>query len=317
MVKRSLIRIKPIVFSYVLAVFSKNRYLTLNNNHMKRNMKLTGAIIGLLTISLGACKKEKDEFDNDTSSVVEYAMSDAAFSDVASISDEAYDGTLDSYRLQHGSSSERVMSTCATITFDTSATPKTLTIDFGTSDCLCGDGNYRRGAIIVSWSGPYKDSGSVRTITFNNYFVNYNQILGTKTVTNNGRNQNGNLSYTVSINGSVVWDPQYFGGGGTSTYTSTRTREWIAGEITPNWLDDVYLISGTASGTTRVGSSYTMATTEALKKEIGFRHFTDGTLEFTPSGKYTRVIDYGYVNGQRDALAQVTINGYTFTVQLK
>ncbi|MBL0095486.1 MAG: hypothetical protein IPP46_02560 [Bacteroidetes bacterium] len=136
-------------------------------------------------------------------------------------------------------------------------------------------------------------------------------------MTNNGRNTSGNLSYTVTVNGSVVWDPQYFGGGGTSTFTSTRTRVWIAGEGTLGWLDDVYLISGSTNGTTRAGSTYTMVTTEALKKEIGFKHFTDGVLEFTPSGKYTRVIDYGYVNGQRDALAQVTINGYTFTIQLK
>lgn len=273
--------------------------------------------MGVVALSLSACKKEKESIDSDTASVAEYAMSDAAFNDVASISDEAYDGSLDSYRIQNGGSSEKVMTTCATITFDTTVTPKTLTIDFGPSDCLCGDGNYRRGAIIVSWTGPYKDSGSVRTITFNNYFVNYNQILGTKTVTNNGRNTSGNLSYTVTVNGSVVWDPQYFGGGGTSTFTSTRTRVWIAGEGTLGWLDDVYLISGSTNGTTRAGSTYTMVTTEALKKEIGFKHFTDGVLEFTPSGKYTRVIDYGYVNGQRDALAQVTINGYTFTIQLK
>lgn len=279
--------------------------------------KIVLMLFAVLYLSFSACKKDKEELDKDTGTAVEYAMSDAAFSDVANISDEAYDGSLDSYRVQGGSSGNRVMSTCATITFDTTTTPKSLTINFGSTDCLCGDGNYRRGAIIVTWTGPYKDSGSVRTITFNNYFINYNQLSGTKTVTNNGRNSSGHLSYTVTVNGSIVWDPQYFGGGGTGTYVSTRTREWIAGEGTATWLDDVYLISGTASGTTRSGSSYTMATTEALKKEIGFKHFTDGTIEFTPSGKYTRIIDYGYVNGQRDALAQVTINGYTFTVQLK
>ncbi len=284
---------------------------------MKKQIK-SGLILSVsILLGLSGCKKDKEEIDRDTESVVEYAMADAAFGDVASISDEAYDGTLDTYRSMGGNSVERVLSTCATISFDTTSSPKSLTIDFGTSNCLCGDGNYRKGAIIVTWSGPYKDSGSVRTISFNNYFVNYNQLTGTKTVTNNGRNTNGNLSYTVTVNGSIVWDPQYFGGGGSSSYTSTRTREWIAGESTPGWLDDIYLISGTASGVTRSGASYAMATTEALKKEIGFKHFTDGTLEFTPSGKYTRIIDYGYVNAQRDALAQVTINGYTFTVQLK
>ena len=281
---------------------------------MSNNWKISWAILGISFLGLSACKKDKEEIDKDTTSAVEYAMADAAFSDVQSISDEAYDGSIDTYRSGSG---EKVYTTCATVTFDTLTSPKSLTIGFGTTDCLCGDGNYRRGNIIVTWTGPYRDSGSVRTITFDNYFVNFNQLLGTKTVTNNGRNTNGNLSYSISVNGSIVWDPQYFGGGGTGTYTSSRTREWIAGENTLTWLDDVYLISGTASGTTHLGNSYSMATTEALKKEIGFRHFTDGVLEFTPAGKYTRSIDYGYVSGGRDALAQVTINGYTFNIQLK
>lgn len=271
---------------------------------------------GLLCLfALVSCRKDKDEvMDNDTTSAVEYAMADNAFTDVSSIAEEAYDGSLESYR---SASQNRVLTTCATISFDTISSPKTLTIDFGTSNCLCGDGNFRRGKIIVTWSGAYRDSGSVHSITFNNYFVNDNQILGTKTVTNTGTATGGNPVYSVSVNGSIVWDPQYFGGGGTSTYTSARIREWIAGFNTPAWSDDVYLISGTASGTTRAGSSYTMATSEPLKKEIGFRHFTDGVLNFTPSGKFTRVIDYGYVNGGRDNLARVTINGVSFNIQLR
>ncbi|MBK9638930.1 MAG: hypothetical protein IPO63_14415 [Bacteroidetes bacterium] len=36
--------------------------------------------------------------------------------------------------------------------------------------------------------------------------------------------------------------------------------------------------AGTASGTTRTGSSYTMVTTTPLKKEIGFKHLTEGIL---------------------------------------
>lgn len=284
---------------------------------MKNKMKFGFvAVFATLLVYVG-CKKDKEEEDRDGTSAVEYAMADAAFGDVASIADEGYDGSLESYRMMNGGGAEKVMTSCATITFDTISLPKTFTVDFGTTDCLCNDGNYRRGKIIVSWVNPYRDSGSTHTISFDNYFVNYNQLLGSKTVTNNGRNSAGKLSFTVAINGSIIWDPQYFGGGGTSTYVSTRTRVWSAGEATGTWLDDVYHISGTASGTTRTGSSYTMSTTTPLKKEIGYRHLTDGILVFTPSGKYPRIIDYGYVNGLRDALAKVTINGYTFTIQLR
>lgn len=282
---------------------------------MKIQFKVMMLSAGLLSLVLVSCRKDKEEErDSDTTSAVEYAIGENAFNDVANIADEAYDGSLDSYRTSSGSGT---LSTCATISFDSLTAPKSLTVDFGTADCLCSDGNYRRGKIIVTWTGPYRDSGSVRTITFDNYYVNYNKIQGTKTVTNNGTNVSGHPVYSVSVNGSIVWDSSYFGGGGTSTYTSSRTREWISGYNTLNWLDDVYLISGTASGTTRLGNAYTMSTSEALKKEIGFRHFTDGVLNFTPAGKYTRVIDYGYVNGGRDNLAQVTINGFTFNIQLR
>lgn len=281
---------------------------------MKTNIKLAFVAIAVLSIALSSCKKDKENFDSSTDSqaVVENSTADAAFSDVAGIADEAYSGSLSSYRT---AGIERVTTTCATITFDTTTTPKHFTIDFGTTNCACKDSNYRRGIIIVTYTGAYRDSGSSHSITFNNYFVNDNQILGTKTVVNNGRNAANHLSYTVSISGSIIWSS--VNGGGTSTYNSTRTREWTQGEFTPMWNDDVYLISGTANGVTRSGNSYTMTTITPLKKEIGFRHFTEGILEWTPQGKSARQIDYGYINGNRDKLALVTVNGYTFIVTLR
>lgn len=271
---------------------------------------------GLCTCLLvvASCRKERQELDSDTASAAEYAVADAAFADVANIADEAYSGNLDTYRTSEGGV-QGTLSACADLTIDTLA--RSMVIDFGTVNCECADGVFRRGKILVSWTGAYRDSGSSHTITFDDYFVNSNQILGTKTVVNNGINTNGNLSFSVSVNGSIVWDPQSAGGAGTSTMVSTRTREWISGSSTPVWSDDVYLISGTAAGETRTGNAYTMSTSQPLKKEIGWRHFTDGILQFTPSGKFTRTIDYGYVNGGRDALAQVTINGYSFNIQLK
>jgi len=271
---------------------------------------------GLCTclLVLASCRKERQELDSDTASAAEYAVADAAFADVANIADEAYSGNLDTYRTSEGGV-QGTLSACADLTIDTLA--KSMVIDFGTVNCECADGVFRRGKILVSWTGAYRDSGSSHTITFNDYFVNSNQILGTKTDVNNGINTNGNLSFSVSVNGSIVWDPQSAGGAGTSTIVSISTREWICGASQPVCRDDVYLISGTAAGETRTGNAYTMSTSQPLKKEIGWRHFTDGILQFTPSGKFTRTIDYGYVNGGRDALAQVAINGYTFNIQLK
>ncbi len=271
-------------------------------------------LVTATAVTIAACKKEEKEtpvIDNDTTSATENAVADAAYTDVANIADEAATGALYSYR---GSDNQRVYTTCATVNVDTMANPHLITINFGTTDCLCKDGNYRRGIIYVAYTGNYMDSASTHTISFNNYYINFNKLDGTKTVTNNGRNSAGHLTFSVEINGSITWDAQY--GGGTSTYTSSRTREWAAGETTWIWTDDVYLISGTASGTTRNGGAYSMSTVSPLRKRIGFRHFTDGIVDFTPAGKATRTIDYGYMGGAEDNLAQVTISGYTFTITL-
>lgn len=284
---------------------------------MKSNyLNSTLAIAAICLVSLSSCKKEKDEVsaDNDTSTSIENAVADAAYNDVANIADQGFSGTIYTYR---SASDEGNLTSCASVSFDTLSTPKSFTIDFGTSNCLGNDGNYRRGKIIVTYTGAYRDSGSSHTITFDAYYVNDNNIGGTKTVTNTGRNNAGNLTYAVTINGSIIWDPQTFGGGGTSTYTANRTREWIEGDSTQQWFDDVYLISGTSSGTTRTGASYTANTISPLKKYINFRYITDGTLAFTPSGKYTRYVNFGYSNAAKDNLAQVTINGYIFVIQLK
>lgn len=269
-----------------------------------------------LVIFFSACKKDTPEpdGDNDTSTSIENAMADAAYNDVANIADEAYTGSLSSYK---SGIPTVYLSTCASVTFDTTSSPKSFTIDFGTTNCLCNDVNYRRGKIKVTYQGLYRDSGSTHTITFDNYYVNNNKIDGSKTVTNKGRNSNGNLTFDVVVNGIITWDASYFGSVCTSTYTATRTREWSQGESTFIWMDDVYLISGTQSGVTHTGNSYTAYTVSPLKKEIGYRHITDGTLAFTPQGKYTRFINYGYPSGARDNLAQVTINGYTYVIQLK
>ncbi|MGQ0830006.1 MAG: hypothetical protein ACT4ON_16585 [Bacteroidota bacterium] len=275
------------------------------NSIMKYLMVAT--TVGIIFTS---CKKE--EKDTDTNAASDHALSEGTFNDVNNISDEAAKGSLSSYMTPGTSDSgERgLLSSCATITHDSVSNPRVLTIDFGTTNCFCGDNRFRRGIIKVSYSGKYRDSASTHTISFNNYFVNDNQVLGTKTVTNNGHNTAGNLNYSISVNGQII----KANGGGTITWTSTRNREWIAGESTPTWLDDVYLISGSANGTSASGNSFTANTTTPLRKEIGYKHIVSGILNVTPSGKATRILNFG--NGTRDDQATVTINGNTYNITL-
>ncbi|MCE3277896.1 MAG: hypothetical protein K0S44_87 [Bacteroidetes bacterium] len=266
----------------------------------------------ICTIS-NSCKKERDPDDKETITARDNALAENSYNDVAMIADQAAQGALSTYLAPLNSQIRSMLSACASIAHDTLSNPRLLAINFGTTNCLCSDGRYRRGIIRVSYTGGYRDSASVHSFTFSNYHVDDNMIDGTKTVVNNGLNSAGNPTYNITVNGQINKT-----NGSSISWTSNRTREWIAGDSTLSWIDDVYLISGTANGSsTASGSStttFTLNITTPLRKEVGCRHFTSGKFELTPSGRSTRYFDFG--TGTCDNEAHVTINGHLFIVTL-
>ena len=274
--------------------------------------------IAILGISLNACKKDKTDKETDTSVAYDHALVDGSFNDAQNIADQASEGSLVFYSPISSNdphlSNVTEKSSCATITSDTVSVPHTITIDFGTTNCLCNDGKYRRGVIHVSYTDHYRDPGSIHIITFTDYFVNDNQLLGTKTVTNNGLNGAGNLTFTITVDGQLI----KANNGGTVTWTSNRVREWTEGEATPEWSDDVYLITGSSSGTktTSVGvtTNFTATITTALKRALNCHWFESGVVNVTPENHPTRIIDFG--GGTCDDQATVTINGTAHTITM-
>jgi hypothetical protein len=259
-------------------------------------------------------KKDKEEKDSDTAAAADQSLASTTVNDMTNISDEAANSgtttTLSSFKT---SESNAVLSSCAVITFDTLASAKTFTVNFGATNCLCNDNRNRRGSIIISFTGRYRDSNNVITVTPQNYFVNDNKVSGSKTITNKGHNAAHHLVYEINANIQII----KANGGGTISWQSVRQREWTAGENTFAWGDDMYSITGNASGTTSNGNTFTSIITSPLIRNMSFacrRHFTQGKLEHTPGGKATRYIDYG--NGACDDQATVTINGTTYTITL-
>ena len=200
-------------------------------------------------------------------------------------------------------------SACANVAHDTTSSPKTITIDFGSINCLGNDGRNRRGKIIVSYEGKYRDTNSMHTISFDNYFVNDNEVLGTKTVRNNGLNSNNKISFSIEVDGKLIKSNST----DTIKWLSTRTRTWEEGSSTVfNWLDDVYLISGNASGINSAGISYTVNITSPLKRSLNCNWIESGVIEVQPEGKVVRTLDYG--SGSYDANAVITISGLSFPI---
>ena len=270
------------------------------------------AIVG--TSIFSSCKKkDTDEQDKDTSSASDQSLASTTVNDMTSISDEA--GKTYSVSSFKTENTEGLLSvSCATITLDTLAAAKTITVNFGTTNCICLDGRSRRGSLIISFTGRYRDSLTLITVSPQNYFVNDNQVTGYKTIKNKGHNAANHLVYEVNANIQII----KANGAGTISWQSTRQREWINGESSPSWLDDIYSITGNASGTSANGNSFTSIITSPLIRNMALgcrRHFTQGVLEHSPSGKATRYINYG--NGACDDQAVVTINGTSYTITLQ
>ena len=186
-----------------------------------------------------------------------------------------------------------------------------MTVDFGPVNCLCQDGKVRRGQIIAAFTGPYREPGTIYSVTTQDYFVDDWKLVGLKTISNNGLNSDGNLWYSVEVEDVALIHPD---GDYTLTWESSRTREWIEGGGTLSPWDDVYLIEGTANGVDRTGNPYSVEVTAPLRVEIGCPWVVSGSIEVRPQDLPTRYVDYG--SGNCDGQITVTINGEVYQLNI-
>lgn len=263
----------------------------------------TTALLFIVCMSIFAsCVKERD-YDT-------LAAEDATFA--LWVYDDAINIANEAATLTTGSNLNLYKTTgyCATVINN----PGQIIVDFDTTNCLCNDGRYRRGKIMIDYTGQYKDSNETRTITFEDYYVNDNKINGTEVITGMGTNTlTGNTYFDVAVNGSIdVLDTL-----GALTYTANLNREWTSGSSTIQWSDDVYALSGSGNGVNIYGNNYAFRTFEPIIKptSITCRFFNQGILEVQPQGRTFRSIDYGA--GQCDDQATVTIDSKEHNIILK
>jgi hypothetical protein len=283
-------------------------------------MKKKSAIIVCAGLFIGfafnSCNKEKKSYD--TSFSQDNAYVENVFNNISNIADEAFE--LSSNRSNLELATSYYLSECTEVILDLSANPYLLSIDFGDENCLCNDGHYRRGKILTTFTGMYREPGTVITHTLENYFVDNDEVVGTMVVTNTGLNEQEHMQYDVNVNGEV----HKAIGGRTITYISDRTREWIEGRESFEVMDDVYLISGTASGessdnvsegnTTKLMNTWQMYTTSPLRVALNCNWVSSGTLIVNASGWDEATIEYG--SGECDNEIFVIYNGKTYTIKL-
>lgn len=264
------------------------------------------AIVAISALIYTGCKKE-DKKPKDYSASTDNANANNAF---AGIWKEISTVTDSSNALR------APMSSCATASitpFDLTTWPKTVVIDFGTTNCPGSDGNNRRGKVTAVFSGPYLDSNTVITVTLTNYYHNDYHVQGTQVITNKGHNSAGHLVFNVVVNSATVTSPD---GSKTSTWSTNQNREFSEGYTTAGWLDDAYLVTGTASGVAVNGESYTIVVNTPLKVKVICPWIVSGafTLTLADYPSYPILFDYGA--GTCDASAIAVLDGKTYNISL-
>lgn len=235
----------------------------------------------------GGCKKKEYVVDADDNAAYgrDAARLEQAFSDVQYIVDESADTLV----FIGADIVPAPSSSCATVTNNRNVTPHRMVVDFGPVDCDCNDGRTRRGQIIVTYTGKYRDSGHVRTITFKDYYVDDNQVIGTQTVTNMGHNAYGDRFVKVSAEGSIV----YANNGGAIGGAWEQTRTMTEGEASATSRDDRYELRGSGTVTRANGRSFKTRILSPVLVQPGCRWITGGVVEITPEQGIQRTLEYG------------------------
>lgn len=192
---------------------------------------------------------------------------------------------------------------CATITVTPNdhTYPKTITIDFG-DGCICADGKFRKGAIIMHLTGPIRRSGSVLTITFRNFYLNRAHVEGKKIVTN--LSENGNIIYSVQVTGGKLTFPNGRG----YAYNGMKVVKQIEGGDTRIIRDDVYSIQGRSKTEFNNGVTVVLNNESPLIKKVACHWISDGMLKIKINDRVL-FLNYGAPsNGDCDNKALLTWN---------
>ena len=192
---------------------------------------------------------------------------------------------------------------CATITVtpNDSTYPKTITIDFG-AGCLCADGKFRKGAVILYLTGPIRIPGSVLTITLRDFYLNRAHIEGSKVISN--LSEGGNIKFTVQVTGGKVTFPNGRG----YQYESLKYVQQIEGGATPICRDDVFSIQGRSSTQFNNGVTVNLNTETPLIKKVVCPWISNGILKIKINDRIL-FLNYGAPNnGDCDNKALLTWN---------
>ncbi len=280
---------------------------------MKTSLMIIMAIVFAGSTMFTSCQKDKFLTNPNLSVAEDDANTDNLYGDVQNESDEVVtDLENNGYKPSGIKSADAEGIRSVTVNKpDSSSFPKVITIQF--TNWTDHAGRIKNGKIVITVTGPYRKEGSVKTITFDNFTIDDNKVEGTRTVTNLGRNAQGNLQYHVILDGGMVTTET----GKSISRSCDHIRTWVSGEITPKMIwDDVYTIEGMASGVNQNGLAFTRTITSPLLIAADCPWIAKGSVLIVVDTKSDVTIDFGSSESVCDNLATVTVNGESREIKL-
>jgi hypothetical protein len=130
---------------------------------------------------------------------------------------------------------------CATVTVSSISYPKTIIVDYGTG---CSDkiGHTKAGKIIIEISDTAINAGSIKTLKYEDFYLDSMKVALEASFKNKGKNVIGN--WVIESNWEqTVTKPD----GDVVVQKNEKSEEWLTGFGTTDKTDDVYYKSGSGS----------------------------------------------------------------------
>jgi len=273
---------------------------------MKRQkLKLSMIVLALFGLMLTGCQDEGIVIDTNASEEIDLkaaeteAEVDKASEDVSAIIEEAY-LSEELPTLTKSSPNDRYLPDCVTITVVIVQNMKTVTLDFG-DGCELRNGNFVSGKIIFEYERDPEAATKMISYSFEDFYFNRKNIAGGGSILRERSNENGNHQSTKTFDITVTWPDGSF-----ASKVGVKVREWIEGQDTQAWGDNVFLITGNGTFTKKNGTVLSAEIVEPLRRELACKFLVSGIVNLTKN-ENKGVLNYG--DGACDDLATISING--------
>lgn len=279
---------------------------------MKTNKRIFWSVLVLVfSMNMTSCEKTDNESDGSTYMTI-HAVEDKALSDYYWNMIEK-DVDIAGNILESGNYKSVTDSCpCIFVEFSTdSIFPLTIIIDYGNSYCEGINTFRKKGKIFIHMTKPILMPGSVRTITFEEFYIRDLHIEGTKMLTNKGMNDSGHLNFdAVLADGKIT-----FGNGEYISREVNHNRAWVKGMSTFTYHeDDEWEVIGTANGISRKGTNYVNEIIIPILVKASCEYPVSGSIDITIQDMPEIVLDYG--DGTCDDIATFTIGDATTEITL-